>query len=64
MHNFDVPRAQVKEMKKNRSLFTIGAQRVTSFRIRLEDGKNFNLAPMSNFSEGERDLILSIAGGN
>jgi hypothetical protein len=64
MHNFDVPRAQVKEMKRNRSLFTIGAQRVTSFRIRLEDGKNFNLAPMSNFSEGERDLILSIAGGN
>ena len=64
MHNFDVPRAQVKEMKKNRSLFTIGAQRVTSFRIRLEDGKNFNLSPMSNFSEGERDLILSLAGGN
>ena len=64
MHSFDVPRAQVKEMKKNRSLFTIGAQRVTSFRIRLEDGKNFNLAPKSNFSDAERELILSIAGGN
>jgi hypothetical protein len=62
MHSFDVPRAQVKETKKNRSVFSIGNQRVTSFHIRLADGKNYNLAPMSNFSDAERDLILSIIG--
>jgi serine/threonine protein kinase len=64
VHKFAASR--VFEAKKNRfSLFTGGGNRsvdMHSFHIRLEnkDGPNYNLAPMSQFGEAERDLILDV----
>jgi hypothetical protein len=33
-----------------------------AFHIRLVTGKNYNFAPGSNYTEAERDLILSLIG--
>src|SRR5258706_15058357 len=38
MHSFDVPRAQVKEAKKNRSAFSIGLRRGDSFPLQVAEG--------------------------
>jgi len=61
---FRVPRGAVREAKRNKvvGMFTRGQLSVSAFHIRLESGKNYNFAPGSNFSDAERDLILSIIG--
>jgi hypothetical protein len=43
-------------------MFAHGQFSVSAFHIRLENGKNYNFAPGSTFSEAERELILSIIG--
>jgi len=65
VHEFSAPRSQIREFKRNR--FTINlSQRAAvdlkAFHVKLADGRNFNLAPLSHFQEAERDLILSIGG--
>ncbi len=60
--SFDVPRSGVKEAKPDKVLgfLTRRHLNVFAFHLRLEDGKNYNFAPGSNFKESERDLILNI----
>ena len=61
---FKVSRAEVKEAKRDKfmGLFAHGQVSVMAFHIKLATGKNYNFAPGSNFTEAERDLILSILG--
>jgi tetratricopeptide (TPR) repeat protein len=61
---FKVPRASVKEAKRNKvvGMFTRNKLSVSAFHIRLDTGKNYNFAPGSTFSDAERELILSIIG--
>jgi serine/threonine protein kinase len=62
--SFKVSRGEVREARGNKvvGLFTHGKVSVSAFHIRLASGKNYNFAPGSNFSEAEKDLILSIIG--
>lgn len=60
--SFKVSKGDVKEAKRDKvvGLFSHGRVSVSAFHIRLTTGKNYNFAPGSNFSEAERDLILSL----
>jgi Tetratricopeptide repeat len=62
--SFTIPRSAVREAKRNKlvGLLAHGQISVSAFHIRLDSGKNYNLAPGSTFTEAERDLILSIIG--
>jgi serine/threonine protein kinase len=62
--SFKVSKGEVREARGNKvvGLFTHGRVSVSAFHIRLASGKNYNLAPGSNFTEAEKDLILSIIG--
>lgn len=62
--SFKVPRGAVREAKRNKmvGMFARGQFSVSAFHIRLDSGKNYNLAPGSTFTEAERDLILTILG--
>ena len=61
---FRVPRSAVREAKRNKliGLLAHGQVTMSAFHIRIESGKNYNFAPGSNFTEAERELILSIIG--
>jgi len=61
---FRVPRGAIREAKRNKvvGMFAHGQFSVSAFHIRLENGKNYNFAPGSTFTEAERELILSIIG--
>lgn len=62
--SFKVKRGEVKEARRNKviGMFAHGQVTLSAFHIRLENGKNYNFAPGSNFTDAERDLILSIIG--
>jgi serine/threonine protein kinase len=62
--SFTIPRSAVREAKRNKfiGLLAHGQVTVSAFHIRIESGKNYNFSPGSNFTEAERDLILSIIG--
>jgi serine/threonine protein kinase len=62
--SFKVPKAEIKEAKRDKivGLFAHGQISVMAFHVRLATGKNYNFAPGSNFTEAERDLILSLIG--
>ena len=64
VHTFSATRSQVREFKKNRFFLNAGRQGIDphAFHVKLDDGRNFNFAPMSRFTEAERDLIINIAG--
>jgi hypothetical protein len=78
LHKFQATSREIFEAKKNRfgggqvGPIRIGGGNggnttdVNAFHIRLHNskGENYNLAPMSNFKEAERDLILDIIGKN
>ena len=69
-HGFTAVRADVREVRSNRKLnFSFGRQTRPSidphaFHIKLANGQNYNFAPMSRFTEEERNLILGMLGGN
>jgi hypothetical protein len=64
-HAFNARKAEIREMRKNRP-FTIGLRQkpvdLHAFHIRLANGQNYNLAPSSRSSEGERELIFTLFG--
>lgn len=77
LHKFRGSRDEIFEAKRNRfgggqiGPIHIGGQNgggnttdLSAFHIKLHGskGENFNLAPMSNYKEAERDLILDIIG--
>ena len=77
LHKFRASRNEIFEAKKNRfgggqvGQIRIGGGNsggstadVSAFHIRLHNGKgeNYNLAPLSNYKEAERELILEIIG--
>jgi serine/threonine protein kinase len=64
VHAFNATRAQIRELRKNRFFLNPGRQGVDphAFHVKLDDGRNFNFAPMSRFGEAERDLIINTAG--
>jgi serine/threonine protein kinase len=69
-HSFQAQRGDIQEAKKNRLIGGIVGRRnvpgidLRAFHIKLRNGQNYNFAPMSRFSEAERELILSIIGTN
>jgi serine/threonine protein kinase len=62
--SFKVSKGDVREAKKDKvmGLFSHGQVSLMAFHIRLTTGKNYNFAPGSNFTEAERDLILTLIG--
>lgn len=64
-HAFSARKAEIREIRKNRP-FTIGIRQkpvdLHAFHIRLANGQNYNLAPSSRSSEGERELIFTLLG--
>jgi serine/threonine protein kinase len=62
--SFKVSKGDVKEAKRDKvvGLFAHGQVSLMAFHIRLITGKNYNFAPGSNFTEAERDLILTLIG--
>jgi hypothetical protein len=62
--SFRVSKAEVREAKPNKviGLFAHGQVSLMAFHVRMATGKNYNFAPGSNFTLGERDLILSLIG--
>ena len=62
--SFKVSRGEVREAKRNKmvGMFARGQLTVSAFHIRLDNGKNYNFAPGSTFTEAERDLILTLLG--
>ncbi len=68
VHGFKVTHAQIAEAKKNHNInIGIGRQNRPSidphaFHIKLTTGQHYNFAPMSKFTEAERDMILKYMG--
>jgi len=75
LHKFRATSSEIFEAKRNRlgggqvGPLRIGGNGntttdVSAFHIRLHGskGENYNLAPMSNFKDAERELILDIIG--
>jgi serine/threonine protein kinase len=62
--SFKVSKGDVREAKRDKvvGLFSHGQVSLMAFHIRLTTGKNYNFAPGSNFTEAERDLILTLIG--
>jgi serine/threonine protein kinase len=62
--SFKASKGEVKEAKRNKviGLFAHGQVTLSAFHIKLASGKNYNFAPGSNFTDAERELILSILG--
>jgi hypothetical protein len=62
--SFRVSKGDVREAKRDKvvGLFSHGQVSLMAFHIRLATGKNYNFAPGSNFTEAERDLILTLIG--
>ena len=56
VHTFTLERAQIREAQTN----TFVARNFSAFHIRAVNGQNFNLAPIGQFAEAQRDFILSI----
>jgi serine/threonine protein kinase len=66
-HAFNVARADVREIRKNRMVGILGRRTSSdfhAFHIRLANGQNYNFAPQSRFTDSERDLILAFLGVN
>ena len=69
-HGFTATHPEIREARMNRKLnINFGRQNRPSidphaFHIRLANGQNYNFAPMSRFTEEERNLILGIIGVN
>jgi hypothetical protein len=63
-NSFKVSKGDVREAKRDKvvGLFSHGKVSVSAFHIRLMTGKNYNFAPGSNFTDAERELILSFIG--
>lgn len=68
IHNFTAQQGEIREARPNRFInLTFGRQGRPSvdphaFHIKLANGQNYNFAPMSRFTEEERNLILSTLG--